>query len=445
MEFNILYWLLFVIVGVVSHAALPRWGILLTSLLFYALLLGLSIWIPIMLGTGTYFLSRPNSNKWTWIVLLVPLIIQKSLESQSSFQQFDQTFLKESKLNFELIGLSYLTFQCVSFFLDVKKKVIPTPVQPESFFAYLFFFPTIFSGPLHRFEYFKRQWENRHLSVEGFKHLVTLWLVGCLKMLIGQRFFALNKIIEASTIQGPLYLFTGLIFFFALYFSFSAFIDLVRGTSWAFNMTLKQNFTPRIYLAPSRQVFWQGWHKTLNEWFRDYLFFPLMKKDRKRKATSLILLLTFFCIGLWHEFSLRMIIWGLCNGLWIILEKKIFPHAIHWSGWKKRLGIVYHLTLTSFLGLIFSQESLSQLIQRCFTRPIGWNDPLFQTIQPMFFSTLIMCIGMDWIHSKSRQQPIESYIASLSRTRRYLVWLTMASAFGFFGESGTITNLYIQF
>lgn len=284
-EFNLLLIILYIACSIVLLALFKKenkWkALLITSLGFYYILVGYKMLFLILLAYIIFrlgFVIHRNLSKIRLGVfcILIPLIIYKITGTGFHFENYTSKdfqileVLRWSSL-FQIIGLSYFTFNGISYLIDIKRKYI----KPEkSFFLvllYLIYFPTIFSGPLHRAKYLIPQFKNISISDTSISKGMRLILWGLFKnMVIAQRIFILINVLSNSEISGPYYLILGLLFFFYLYCNFSSFIDFFQGISQIFGIQLKDNFRNRVYFSSSRQQFWRGWHITLNEWFRDY-------------------------------------------------------------------------------------------------------------------------------------------------------------------------------
>jgi D-alanyl-lipoteichoic acid acyltransferase DltB (MBOAT superfamily) len=105
-----------------------------------------------------------------------------------------------------------------------------------------------------------------------------------------------------------------------MFCDFSAYSDIAVGSARIFGIKLSKNFDDRVYAAPSRAIFWQGWHRSLTSWLRDYVFFPLSKNVRTQKRLYLNLLIVYLLVGFWHGATWGFIVWGLLNGVWLIGE-----------------------------------------------------------------------------------------------------------------------------
>ncbi len=460
MDINLLQSALFIVISMAlvffTHQH-HRWKILLaTSTLFYFLLVGYKL-ITILILTGlVYYFSkvRPSNKKIYYVSLasmLVPLLVYKltlGVDHFSNYHYKDWNILEQNNWTtwFHLLGISYITFNAISYLVDIRRKYIKPEPSFWKLFLYLIYFPAVFSGPLHRAKYLLPQFNTIAITPDSISNGLRLILWGVFKnVVIAQRAYQLLKELQNSEISGIYYLLNGTLFFIYLYANFSAFIDFFQGVSQLFNIRLKDNFGNRIYLAHSRHNFWRGWHITLNEWFRDYFFFVISKKDRKRKYTNIFLLVTFILIALWHEFSIVLLLWGIANGLWIIIEKSISFEKWPLPNVRRFTGVFYHLFFSSVLALLFITPSIGELFDR-----VICSESLFPTtfVHKFLVSilTLLLClIIMDIHYSLAGKRRFDDYLGAQKWYFRYGSYAKFIILILTIGMSAGVENYYIQF
>jgi alginate O-acetyltransferase complex protein AlgI len=223
------------------------------------------------------------------------------------------------------IGISFYTFQSMSYTIDVYRRAIQPERSIVRFACYIAFFPQLVAGPIVRASAFLYQFNRRrrfHWSV--FTEGAYLILRGLfLKMVVADN---LGQIIDqywdqaATEPQGALAL-TLLIFFACqLLCDFAGYVDIARGVAYQLGFRLPINFNAP-YIATTFSGFWQRWHITLSEWMRDYLYKPLGGSRRGSARTYLNLLLVMLISGLWHGASWTFFIWGGALGLALAFER----------------------------------------------------------------------------------------------------------------------------
>lgn len=452
---NLLVLIIFIVLSVFLVKVLKsphKWiGLLVTSGAFYLYYAEGKVLIPIIIWLFTYSSGKLLKNKlplWLIIsIIIIPLLVFKLTVQGNHFESFTVSDLAIKQIGwtqvFHIIGISYFTFLALSYLFDVKKGFVKAENNPFRLLLYLIYFPTIFSGPLHRYNYLSSQFKQIRITDSSISSGLRLILWGLLKnLVIAPRLFAINYNLLSNGISGYYYLISGLIFFLYLFINFSSFIDLFQGVSQLFNIRLKNNFGNRVYLSHSRQHFWNQWHITLNEWFRDYFFFPLAKRDRKRSYIDFILLITFILIALWHELSFVMALWGILNGLWIVLEKKVPFHNWPKSRIRKISGTFYHLMLASVLAMVFITPSIYSIKEKLLTKAY------FPTDQISFYSIIAAVfwfLFMDFIVWKAKNIRIDQYLEQQHLGIRWSVYFLITFSILLFGKSSQIENYYIQF
>lgn len=223
------------------------------------------------------------------------------------------------------VGISFYTFQTLSYTIDVYKKRLTPTTDVLSFFAFVSFFPQLVAGPIERASHLLQQFtvkKSFHYSnnVEGLR--LVLW--GFFKkIVIADNFGVLADALFNS--ETPLNGFSVLAggFFFALqiYADFSGYSDIAIGISRMLGFDLMTNFsTP--YFAHSFSNFWERWHISLSTWFRDYVYIPLGGNRRPTHRVYFNIFVTFLLSGLWHGANVTFLIWGALHGLMLIIEKK---------------------------------------------------------------------------------------------------------------------------
>ena len=457
---NLVLILLFIVASVIAISLThrtSRWKALLaTSILFYYLLIGNKILVIFLLAGITYYFAYVvNTKKNTsWLpvtLLLIPLLIFKITGPIIQFDTYQIESLGYLNLAngayiFQILGLSYFTFNSISYVIDIRRRYIAPEKNFLFLLLYLIYFPTVFSGPLHRAKYIFDHFRNIDVTNDSISRGLRLILWALFKnLVIGQRIYMLLIQLQDTDIGGIYYLVIGILFFFYLYCNFSSFIDFFQGVSEIFGIRLKTNFKNRIYHSSSRQQFWKGWHITLNEWFRDYFFFPISKFDKSRKFTDVLLIITFILIALWHGFSTTLLVWGLLNGLWIVIEKKV--KFSNWKYFKFRniAGVIYHLLISGILALVFISPNLSNLINKLFVQPSYFPLNFLKNYLISFLIVAGSFIIMDFHYSQAKNMRIDDYLGTKPKLIRWLIYIKLAIIILIFGMSTSVENFYNQF
>lgn len=403
-----------------------KWiALLVPSLIIYCYYIKWLFLIVLLITIFVYFASiyldnkRKILNKLSYyfvvFVTLLPLFFFKINETLNVKWLTDASFL----------GLSFVTFNALSYLIDIKKGYL----QPEKnillLLLFICFYPHILAGPLHKVKYLLPQFMQICITPNNISLGCRLILWGIFKKYaIAQNLaITVSSIIDKPESHCNINLLVGgTIFFFQIYCDFSAYVDIMKGVAKIFNIDIKTNFKDRIYLANSRLAFWSGWHVTLNNWFRDYVFYAIAKNYKKQWQLDIVTIFTFVLIGLWHGFTISFIIWGLINGVWFVFEKylKVYfdflPNTI-----RNYLGIIYHITLASFVALLFRSKSISLTISNLF----NFQSLKFDKIE-ISSGAILSFILMDLFYMYAKGKPIEEFIGQMSVTKRWGVYFILS-------------------
>ncbi|NWF63022.1 MAG: MBOAT family protein [Chloroflexi bacterium] len=248
------------------------------------------------------------------------------------------------------IGLSYVTFQIISYLTDVFRKNIPAERDALRFALYLLFFPKFVSGPLIRYQPFKTELDkNAVIPFEDLAAGLRRILFGVSKrvLIANQLAVTANAVFDlpSANVQ-PVFAWLALLAYaLQIYFDFSGYTDIALGTAKIIGLSLPENFN-YPYIAQSISDFWRRWHISLSNWFREYVFYPLERRRLKGFGQPINLLIVFLLTGLWHGVTINFLIWGGLHGIAIAAES---------AGGGKRLKSVWqplrHLYTLAIVGV----------------------------------------------------------------------------------------------
>jgi alginate O-acetyltransferase complex protein AlgI len=222
------------------------------------------------------------------------------------------------------LGISFFTFQLVSYAVDVHRGSVKVERDLARFAAYILMFPHLIAGPIVRYadirdEMHADRRKTAHIGL-GFQYFI----VGlCQKVLIANTVapladhaFAADLVgLDATTAWLGVWAYT-----LQIYFDFCGYSNMAIGLAFLLGFTFPKNFD-YPYIAQSITDFWRRWHMSLSSWFRDYVYIPLGGNRRGRLQTVRNLLIVFFLTGLWHGAAWRFIVWGLYHGAFLMLER----------------------------------------------------------------------------------------------------------------------------
>ena len=260
------------------------------------------------------------------------------------------------------IGISFFTFQKLSYILDVYRRHVRAMTNLADFALYVAMFPQLVAGPIVRF---RDIWDQLRLREETW----DLFYTGCLRFCwgLGKKVLiadACGQIADAvfaipGTMLDMKTAWLGAIAYtFQIYYDFSAYSDMAIGLGRLFGFELKENFH-RPYAATCITDFWRRWHISLSTWFRDYLYIPLGGNRKGEWRTYANLVVVFGLCGLWHGANWTFVVWGLYHGLFLVLEKAtgLRDRLSSRGRWAKRLVT---MVIVIFGWVLFRSDSLAQ-------------------------------------------------------------------------------------
>ncbi len=224
------------------------------------------------------------------------------------------------------LGLSYISFQLLSYLIDVYKGKIPAEEDALKFSFYVLLFPKILVGPIVRYSSVSEQISRLEVKPEVAADGVRRFIIGLAKKVLLADL--LSKIVNPifalknPTISPGLAWLAVVAFALQLFFDFSGYTDMAIGIGKMMGLQFVENFN-FPYISKSISEFWRRWHISLSSWFRDYVFFPLERRRLKGIGRPLNVLIVFALTGMWHGISWNYLIWGLIHGSAIALENTV--------------------------------------------------------------------------------------------------------------------------
>ena len=224
------------------------------------------------------------------------------------------------------IGISFYTFQSISYLIDIHKKITTPQKNIVKMGLFISFFPQLVAGPILKYHEFAPQMDSRRVTWKSFNEGATLFLQGLAKKVIianimaktADQIFGL-ELGDMSTLTAWI----GIVAYtFQIYFDFSGYSEMAVGLGKMFGFKIPDNFN-KPYIARSIKEFWRRWHISLSTWFKEYLYIPLGGNRGGEVKTYRNLLIVFFLTGLWHGASWNFVIWGLFHGFFLVLERAV--------------------------------------------------------------------------------------------------------------------------
>ena len=223
------------------------------------------------------------------------------------------------------IGISFYTFQTMSYSIDVYRREAPVQKNIITFGTYVSLFPQLIAGPIVRYKDVAYQLDHRRETLDDFTGGVCIFCVGLAKkVLIANQMGALwESMLSTGQDNGWLGSWVGIIAYsFQIYFDFSGYSDMACGLGNMLGFEFLKNFN-YPYISKSITEFWRRWHISLGTWFREYVYIPLGGNRKGFPRQILNLLIVWFLTGLWHGASYNFILWGLYFGLLLVIEKLV--------------------------------------------------------------------------------------------------------------------------
>lgn len=382
------------------------------------------------------------------------------------------------------IGISFYTFQSVGYCIDVYRETVEPQRNFFKYALYVSFFPQICQGPIGRYNDLAPQLYKKH------KFDYDVFVMGLERMLLG--FF--KKLVVANRIglyvdiifdnpsgySGGILALATVMYAFQLYADFSGYMDIALGIGASLGIRLEENFR-QPYFSQSITEFWRRWHITLGSWFRDYLYYSILRsgwcstigkklsksghKKLSKVLTAVIgLIITWFLIGLWHGASWNFVFYGLYHGMFVILaiiladvytkSKKAVNVKENGKPWKV-FQILRTFAIVCFGYILFRANTLVDagiIFQKLFTDLIpkfgvGYFSGLFldnfnKTTWLMTVMFIILCFI---IEVKSQKKDICQWFYGKRTLLKLIMLYCITMAIIVFGRFGTSSFLYFQF
>ena len=229
------------------------------------------------------------------------------------------------------IGISFYTFQMLSYIIDLYKGEVKVQKNILSLGTYIAFFPQLIAGPIVRYETIENELKNRTHTFNKFVFGLKRFIIGLGKKVIlaNNLAFVADQIIDSGNISnyGTIIVWIAMFAYtLQIYYDFSGYSDMAIGLGKMFGFTFLENFN-YPYISKSITDFWRRWHISLSSWFRDYVYIPLGGNRVKKSRWVFNIMVVWMLTGLWHGASWNFVLWGLYFGI-ILLIEKFFLHKI---------------------------------------------------------------------------------------------------------------------
>ncbi len=451
------------LIVVASYVFYGWWDIRFLSLVFFSTI------IDYFVGIG---LASSNDNRKRKLFLALSLVINLGLLGFFKYYNF---FAENFAAAFTLfgkpmsvgslkiilpVGISFYTFQTLSYSIDVYRKKLEPTKDFISFSAFVSFFPQLVAGPIERAsnllpQFYSKRKFSYTLAVDGLRQI--LW--GLFKKVVIADNCAeyANQIFNNSDSLPGSTLMLGAIFFaFQIYGDFSGYSDIAIGTAKLFGFNLMQNFA-FPYFSRDIAEFWRRWHISLSTWFRDYLYFPL---GGSRGTTFKVLRNTFIVFvvsGFWHGANWTFIAWGLLNAIYFIplLLTKNNRKNIEIIGYNKRFpafrdffSMIFTFIITCIAWIFFRAENITHafsIFKKIFSKSFfvlpKFDDPKKTNA---FLIIILLFIITEWFGRRNKYA-LEFAAFKQKRVVRWALYIFIIFLIGMFMQTEETPFIYFQF
>jgi D-alanyl-lipoteichoic acid acyltransferase DltB (MBOAT superfamily) len=292
------------------------------------------------------------------------------------------------------IGISFHTFQSMSYTIDAYRGVIPVERSFIRFLTFVSFFPQLVAGPIERARNLLPQLQScPAIGADDIGAGLSLFLVGFFKKVALADYLSgyVDKVYDApGSFQAPTLLLATVAFGWQIYFDFSGYTDMARGVARLMGFRLMLNFN-NPYVATGLGDFWGRWHISLSTWFKDYVYFPLGGNRHGKLATYRNMALTMILSGIWHGAAWTFVIWGALHALGRVVTRELEATRFYKEGVPillKQLAVFAFVTLTWVFFRARSLEDAQTVLTGIAAG--GWDDPRF----PWLMAALILAIWL---------------------------------------------------
>ncbi len=352
------------------------------------------------------------------------------------------------------VGISFYTFQTLSYTIDVYRGRIEPERHFGRFALYVSFFPQLVAGPIERAERLLPQLRTEHrFDAERFLSGVLLIMWGLMKkVVIADRLSTYVDAVYGNVPEhnGLTYLIATYAFAFQIYCDFSGYSDIAIGSARLLGIDLMTNFRSP-YFARDLQDFWRRWHISLSTWLRDYLYIPLGGNRLGRARTYVNLLITMLLGGLWHGASWNFVVWGALHGSALATLKATeslrqrlsarirIPSPVLVAA---QLAITFHFVCLTWI--FFRAATLSDALQIVSGIAFRWGTPFIEAL-PLAHAAIgiAMMLGVELFQAYGNRLP--SRWPTAPATVRWLAFYALFFAIALLGAEGGRQFIYFQF
>jgi D-alanyl-lipoteichoic acid acyltransferase DltB (MBOAT superfamily) len=351
------------------------------------------------------------------------------------------------------VGISFYTFQTLSYTIDVYRRQISALRDPFAFFAFVSFFPQLVAGPIERASRMLPQFSVARVfgaaaAVEGLRQ--ALW--GMAKKVVVADNLAPHVTAifrNYESLDGVTLAWGGVLFSVQLYCDFSGYSDIAVGIAKLFGINLSRNFRYPFF-ATNIADFWRRWHISLSTWFRDYLYIPLGGSHASRITAARNVMATFCVSGLWHGADWKFVIWGFLHGAYYVVWSLVRPSRVEPAVQSRPrftpavtelIGMATTFALVTLAFVFFRAESVGHAygyLLRGVTHPL-------EPIEARYGVALAYVFPLAAVEWTQRHREHGLDVRHMSVAVRWMLYLATALVIMEFGNFGEVEFIYFQF
>lgn len=337
----------------ISKTTLRNSLLLLTSLLFYYMLEGEKIAIlGIIIITSFFTAKLLHTTHYKKYILFSGIAINVLLLLSHKYMLNIYPFHKPSLP----IGLSFYTFQSISYIIDVYRKKDGTTYSFVETATFIAFFPKLLAGPLERIDSFIHELRKIH-SYNGKRTFTAFKIITyalTVKFVLADQIGVSvdGSLLDYNSLSAINILITAALFSFQIFFDFYAYSILAIGIAQLYGIKLSYNFN-NPYFSTSFYDFWKRWNITLTSWFRDYIYIPLGGNRVSTSRWTANVMIVFIISGIWHGATFNFILWGFLHGLFYVIERTVYKRLPFYYRQNSPLIFLYSCIVFIFLSLLW--------------------------------------------------------------------------------------------
>lgn len=415
--------------------------------------------------------SRQRKKAWLWLSIVANLGLLFTFKyfnflsgEAAKVARLFQPELEAYHLDILLpVGISFYTFQTMAYTIDVYKGFAKAERHLGRYALYVSFFPQLVAGPIERSRDLLSQFHfNYQFDYQRIVGGLQLILWGLFKKLVIADRLALfvDEVYgHPAQYEGFTIWLASVFFLFQIFCDFSAYTDIAIGSARILGVRLSQNFENRVYVITSFNKFWRGWHITLTNWFRDYVFFQLTPMGRGMAWILVATVISFTLNGIWHGAEWTFLIWGGLNGLFVALEALLSKPADRWLSriglsrgkplrWLFDFTVFFNVAVVSiiFFRALDTQAAFTLLSQLRYWEPIQLHFSITDVIDArQFFIGAGALLLMDGFHLLTRGQAIDVFLGKQQWWWRWTFYLVLIYAILYLGMPPNREFIYFDF